>query len=185
MSWTRIPVTGCFSGLWACLIRPWATAASAVKRCRNAGVRPIMITGDHPRAARAIGRELGILAGGEVMNGAELSALSPAELAERVADIDVYSRVSPEQKLRVIEAWQRRGAVAAMTGDGVNDAPALRRADVGVAMGLTGTDVSREAADMILTDDRFESIVGAVEEGRRILQQHQEIPDVPAVFQCR
>jgi Ca2+-transporting ATPase len=157
-----------FLGLTGMLDPPRKTAASAVRRCRRAGVRPVMVTGDHPQTARAIAAEVGILAGGAVVTGAELARCSPEELADQIAGIDVFSRVSPEQKLQVIDAWQKRRGVVAMTGDGVNDAPALRKADVGVAMGMTGTDVSREAADMILTDDRFESIVGAVEEGRGI-----------------
>jgi Ca2+-transporting ATPase len=128
-----------------------------------------MITGDHPDTARAVARELGILGpDGTVLTGAELDDLDQQAFRERVRKIDVYARVSPEHKLRVIEAWQALGQVVAMTGDGINDAPALKRADVGVAMGRTGTDVSREAAAMTLTDDRFISIVGAVEEGRSV-----------------
>jgi Ca2+-transporting ATPase len=157
-----------FLGLTGMLDPPRETAASAVRRCRRAGVRPVMVTGDHPQTARAIAAEVGILSGGAVVTGTDLAGWPADSLAERVTGIDVFSRVSPEQKLQVIDAWQGRRGVVAMTGDGVNDAPALRKADVGVAMGLTGTDVSREAADMILTDDRFESIVGAVEEGRGI-----------------
>jgi Ca2+-transporting ATPase len=125
-----------------------------------------MITGDHPTTATTVARELGILAGGRVVSGPELTALSDGELDRQVADITVYARVSPADKLRVVSAWQKRGDVAAMTGDGVNDAPALKRADVGVAMGVTGTDVSKEAASITLLDDNFASIVAAVEEGR-------------------
>ena len=156
-------------GLVGMLDPPRKTAKRAVQVCRGAGIRPIMITGDHPDTARAVAVELGILEPkGRVLTGAELDRLEqPAYLAE-LETISVYARVSPEHKLRVIEAWQSRGHVVAMTGDGVNDAPALKRADVGVAMGRTGTDVSREAAAMTLTDDRFVSIVGAVEEGRGI-----------------
>ncbi len=156
-------------GLAGMIDPPRKTAGQAVQLCRSAGIRPIMITGDHPDTARAVAEELGILTpGGEVLTGADLDALDQDAFFERVGNVDVYARVSPEHKLRVIEAWQALGDVVAMTGDGINDAPALKRADVGVAMGRTGTDVSREAAAMTLTDDRFVSIVGAVEEGRGI-----------------
>jgi Ca2+-transporting ATPase len=156
-------------GMAGMLDPPRETARRAVELCRSADIRPIMITGDHPDTARAVARELGILGpGGTVLTGAELDDLDQQAFRERVRKIDVYARVSPEHKLRVIEAWQSLGKVVAMTGDGINDAPALKRADVGVAMGRTGTDVSREAAAMTLTDDRFISIVGAVEEGRSV-----------------
>jgi Ca2+-transporting ATPase len=157
-----------FLGLVGMIDPPRDEARAAIADCEHAGIRPIMITGDHPDTAAAIARELGILRDGRVVVGRELDAMSDAELAEAIDDIEVYARVSPEHKLRVVTAWQARGHVCAMTGDGVNDAPALKRADIGVAMGITGTDVSREAADMTLTDDNFASIVGAVEEGRGI-----------------
>jgi Ca2+-transporting ATPase len=127
-----------------------------------------MITGDHPLTARAIARELGLLQGGEVITGAELGKLDDAALELAVPRIDVYARVSPSDKMRVVEALQKLGHVVAMTGDGVNDAPALKKADIGIAMGVSGTDVAREAAAMTLTDDNFASIVAAVEEGRGI-----------------
>ena len=157
-----------FLGLVGMIDPPRAEAREAIARCAQAGIKPVMITGDHPQTARAIADELGILQGGRVVVGRDLDALDDAQLTAAVTEISVYARVSPEHKLRVVTAWQRHGQVVAMTGDGVNDAPALKRADIGVAMGLTGTDVSREAADMTLTDDNFASIVGAVEEGRGI-----------------
>ncbi len=143
-------------------------AATSVSACRGAGIGVVMITGDHPVTAAAIARELGILTDGRVATGRELENMADDELARDVADLEVYARVSPADKLRVVTAWQARGDVVAMTGDGVNDAPALKKSDIGVAMGITGTDVSREAAEMILLDDNFTSIVAAVEEGRGI-----------------
>jgi Ca2+-transporting ATPase len=147
---------------------PRAEAREAIETCEQAGIRVVMITGDHPLTAEAIARELGLLKGGRVLTGVELAALDDATLERDVADIDVCARVSPADKLRVVEALQKRGHVVAMTGDGVNDAPALKKADIGIAMGVTGTDVAREAAAMTLTDDNFASIVAAVEEGRGI-----------------
>ena len=157
-----------FAGLVGMIDPPRPEAQPAIAACKRAGIRAVMITGDHPDTAAAIARELGILGNGRVVLGAELDAMSDAELARQVANVEVYARVSPEHKLRVVTAYQAHGQVWAMTGDGVNDAPALKKADIGIAMGVTGTDVSREAADMTLTDDNFASIVGAVEEGRGI-----------------
>jgi P-type Ca2+ transporter type 2C len=156
-------------GLVALADPPRAASAPAVASCRQAGITPVMITGDDARTAGSIGRRTGILADGDgVLTGSELARLDDAALRDRVAGTHAYARTNPEQKLRIVAAWKDRGAVVAMTGDGVNDAPALRRADIGVAMGVTGTDVSKEAADMVLADDDFATIVAAVEEGRRI-----------------
>lgn len=143
-------------------------AAAAFEKCEQAGIRVIMITGDHPLTAKAIASRLGICRRGNVVTGAELDGMTEDELCERIDAIEVYARVSPSHKLRVVGALQSRGEVVAMTGDGVNDAPALRKADIGIAMGITGTDVTKEAAEMTLTDDNFASIVAAVEEGRGI-----------------
>lgn len=147
---------------------PRDEARAALATCEDAGIRVLMITGDHPLTAEAIARELGLLKGGRVVTGTELARLDDAALAREVGHIDVFARVSPSDKLRVVEALQAGGHVVAMTGDGVNDAPALKKADIGIAMGVTGTDVAREAAAMTLTDDNFASIVAAVEEGRGI-----------------
>lgn len=157
-----------FLGLVGMIDPPRPEAIEAVARCKEAGIRAVMITGDHPATARAVAREVGILDGGEVVAGRELDGWDEAAFRERAPAVDVFARVSPDHKLRVVGALQERGEIVAMTGDGVNDAPALRKADIGVAMGITGTDVSREAAAMTLTDDSFASIVAAVEEGRRV-----------------
>ena len=159
-----------FLGLVGMLDPPRAEAQSAVARCKRAGIRVIMITGDHPLTAQAIAREIGLVHTGRAVTGPELEAMSDEELANEVESIEVYARVSPAHKLRVVTALQERGHTVAMTGDGVNDAPALKKADIGVAMGITGTDVSKEASAMTLLDDNFASIVAAVEEGRGIFE---------------
>jgi P-type Ca2+ transporter type 2C len=152
-------------GLVGIMDPPRPEARLAVQTCQRAGIRPVMITGDHPATATSVARELGLLTTGRIVSGKELARLTDEELHRQVHDISVYARVSPPDKLRVISAWQKRGDVVAMTGDGVNDAPALKKADVGIAMGITGTDVSKEAAAITLLDDNFASIIAAVEEG--------------------
>jgi Ca2+-transporting ATPase len=157
-----------FAGLIGMIDPPRAEAGEAVARAKRAGIRPIMITGDHPRTAAVIARELGISSDGRTVTGAELDKQDDDALARTVADVSVYARVNPDHKLRIVKALQRDRAIVAMTGDGVNDAPALKTADIGVAMGVMGTDVAREAADIVLADDNFASIVAAVDEGRAI-----------------
>jgi Ca2+-transporting ATPase len=157
-----------FLGLLGMIDPPRPEVKAAIQTCEQAGIKPVMITGDHPLTAQAVARELGLLKTGRVVSGAELEAMSQAELEREVGNIEVYARVSPEHKLRVVKALQKNGNIVAMTGDGVNDAPALKKADIGIAMGITGTGVTKEAAAMTLTDDNFASIVAAVEEGRGI-----------------
>ena len=157
-----------FLGLQGMIDPPRAESTMAVKNCHNAGIRVKMITGDHAVTAAAIAGKIGLHDPENVLTGRELAQLSDGELIDKVATVSVFARVAPEQKLRLVEAIQAQGHIVAMTGDGVNDAPALKRADIGVAMGITGTEVAKEAADMVLTDDNFASIEAAVEEGRGI-----------------
>lgn len=157
-----------FIGLAGMIDPPRPEARAAIQKCEQAGIKVMMITGDHPLTARAVADELGLLKTGRILTGSEIEAMDEAEFERAMEEIDVCARVSPAHKLRVVAALQKNGRVVAMTGDGVNDAPALKKADIGIAMGITGTDVTKEAAAMMLTDDNFASIVAAVEEGRGI-----------------
>jgi Ca2+-transporting ATPase len=164
-----------FAGLVGMIDPPREEVKQAVVRCREAGIRPVMITGDHPATATSIARELGIASETDrVVSGQDLDAMSDEELTANVEQIAVYARVAPEHKLRVVRAWKDRGEIVAMTGDGVNDAPAVKAADIGIEMGISGTDVTREASSMVLMDDNFASIVNAVEEGRSIYDNIQK-----------
>ena len=165
-----------FAGLVGMLDPPREEAKLAVGTCREAGIRPVMITGDHPETALAIARELGIASSGDrVLTSVDLDAMDDAELTQSVDRISVYARVSAEHKFRIVKAWKRRDEIVAMTGDGMNDAPAIRAADIGIAMGMTGTDVTKEVSSMVLVDDNFASIVSAVEEGRAIYDNIQNV----------
>ncbi|WP_434737633.1 cation-translocating P-type ATPase [Levilactobacillus sp.] len=160
-----------FAGLVGIIDPPRPEVIPAIREAKRAGIKPVMITGDHMVTAEAIAKEIGLLTPGQlVMSGDELRTLTDAQLDDQIADIAVYARVSPTDKIRIVQAWQRAGKTVAMTGDGVNDAPALKAADVGIAMGITGTEVSKGAADMVLTDDNFATIIAAVREGRTVYQ---------------
>ena len=158
-----------FLGLISMIDPPRVESSEAVRDCIMAGIKPIMITGDHKITATAIAKQIGIFKNGDMaIDGLELNKMSDEELKEKLAHISVYARVSPEHKIRIVKAWQEKGEIVAMTGDGVNDAPALKQADIGVAMGITGTEVSKDAASMILTDDNFATIVKSIANGRNV-----------------
>ena len=166
-----------FAGLVGMIDPERKEAADAVKVAKEAGIRPIMITGDHRDTAEAIAARLGIIKEGDddaVITGAELNELSDEKFTQVVGHYSVYARVSPEHKVRIVKAWQQEGKVVAMTGDGVNDAPALKAADIGIGMGITGTEVSKGASDMVLADDNFSTIIVAVEEGRKVFSNIQK-----------
>ncbi|MCL1853482.1 MAG: cation-translocating P-type ATPase [Peptococcaceae bacterium] len=159
-----------FLGLMGMLDPPRASAKKAIQLCKTAGIKPVMITGDHKLTAQAVAKELGIFEGGDsaVLTGVELNRMSDGDLAHRIMDVQVFARVAPQDKIRIVKAFKANGEIVAMTGDGVNDAPAVKEADIGIAMGLSGTDVTKEASDMVIVDDNFATIVAAVEEGRGI-----------------
>ena len=158
-----------FLGLIAMMDPPREESKAAVAECIAAGIRPVMITGDHKVTASAVAKEIGILTEGtQAVEGADIDGMSDEELREFVPKVSVYARVSPEHKIRIVRAWQERGNLVAMTGDGVNDAPALKQADIGVAMGVTGTEVAKDAAGVVLADDNFATIVRAVKNGRNV-----------------
>lgn len=171
VDWAELTQDLTFAGLVGIIDPPRPEVIPAIQEAKRAGIKPVMITGDHMVTAAAIAEEIGILTPGQrVLSGTELQTMSDTDLADQIHDIAVYARVSPSDKIRIVQAWQAAGKTVAMTGDGVNDAPALKAADVGIAMGITGTEVSKGAADMILTDDNFATIIAAVREGRTVYQ---------------
>jgi len=163
-----------FVGLMGMMDPPRDEVIDAIATCKSAGIKTVMITGDNRLTATAVGKIIGLLDDGDVLEGGEIENMSDEELSRASQSVSIYARASPEHKLRIVDALKRNGHIVAMTGDGVNDAPALKKADIGVAMGLGGTDVAREASDMVITDDNFATIVHAIEEGRRIYNNIQK-----------
>ena len=175
-----------FAGLIGMIDPARVEVKPALEKARGAGIRTIMITGDYPNTARAVAESIGLLrTGHKVHTGAELNEMDDQALVKAVRNTDVFARVSPEHKMRIVDALRVNDEVVAMTGDGVNDAPAIKRADIGIAMGITGTDVAKETADMVLTDDNYASIVAAVEQGRVIYAEHPQVCVFPAVIEHR
>ena len=176
-----------FVGIMSMIDPPRTEVKDAIALCKSAGIRVVMITGDHKLTATAIAKALNLLdekdAEGKVLTGSELEGMTDDQLDAIVEKVVVYARVSPEHKMRIVKAWKKKDEVVAMTGDGVNDAPALKMSDIGIAMGISGTEVTKEAADMVLADDNFASIVKAVREGREIYDNIKEIPNVLAAMQ--
>jgi P-type Ca2+ transporter type 2C len=168
LSEDEIEATLTFVGLIGMIDPPRAEVKDAVRKCDEAGIKTVMITGDHKLTAEAVAKELGILKEGKVLTGAELDAMDDETYQKIVSDVNVYARVSPEHKIKIVRALKAKGNIVAMSGDGVNDAPALKQSDIGIAMGITGTDVTREASHMVLADDNFATIVSAIEGGRTI-----------------
>jgi Ca2+-transporting ATPase len=163
-----------FVGLMGMMDPPREEVIDAIATCKTAGIKTVMITGDNKLTATAVGKTIGLLDDGDVLEGSEIEKMTDDELGRAARSVSIYARASPAHKLRIVDALKRNGHIVAMTGDGVNDAPALKRADIGIAMGITGTDVARESSDMVITDDNFATIVHAVEEGRRIYSNIQK-----------
>ncbi len=170
-------------GLIAMMDPPRPEVKKSIEICKKAGITPVMITGDHKETAIAVAKELRLMSEGALaVTGAELEQMDDQTLTDKVRNIAIYARTSAAHKLRIVRAWKRLSEVVAMTGDGVNDAPAIKEADIGIAMGITGTDVTKEASDMVILDDNFASIVNAVEEGRGIYDKHYQVCQLPDVL---
>lgn len=174
-----------FLGLAAMQDPPREEAKEAIRKCAGAKIKTVMITGDHKETAVAIAKQAGLLKGGKAVTGAELDAMSDVELDRRLDEFTVYARVNPSHKLRLVKAYKRKGHIVTMTGDGVNDAPAVKEADVGVAMGITGTDVTKQAADVILLDDNFATLVKCRRAGQRNIREYKKICKISSFLQYR